>query len=151
MKGPRRQLPVMFHGTVRSGWNPLEWDPEDWFHAGDLSSATWRLKGVGQEGGFEGDEYEGPKSPAVYRISLLPDVRVGNKVAAVRDRETGMYRDLGDRMRDGDAPWIEERTSKYDVIPYENVGEGGTSYFVRAGAVKGVHPFKRYSHHEKGH
>jgi hypothetical protein len=55
-----------------------------------------------------------------------------------------MYRDLGDRLRDGDSQHVERLTSNYDVIPYENTAEGGISYLVRGSAVEASRQVKRY-------
>ena len=132
MRMPRR----VYHGTMRP-----DWSPHDWVHVGDLPAATRRLKAV--QDGFEEDEYEGGV-PTVFSMSIDPSATVSPKVAARYDREIGVYRDLGDRLRDGDDARIQSHMKNFDVIPYENVGEGGTSFYVKGSSLRGVAPFKRY-------
>lgn len=124
----------MFHGTVRKGWTPPEY-----FHAGDLQSATRRLDAVTDRGGFEYDDSE-DRDPSVYRLKIRPEATVHPLVEAVEDPETGMWNDLGHRLEEGSEP---PSAHDFDVVPYENVDEGGTSYWVRGSAVQSSRLYKR--------
>lgn len=157
---------TLFHGTVRPGWDPTSFGEDGWFHAGgDLESATRRLSATARPGGIEETEWEDDEEkdefgrpdirrasthgdPRVFSIRLRPDVRMANKQAAKPYKMadgTYQHRDLGHREQEGwDLDRLEELKKTHDVIPYENLDEGGTGYLVRGSAVESFRSIKRY-------
>ena len=115
----------LFHGTVNPKWTDAEWT-----HLGDRSAAENRLSAVSDPGSFD---YT-PGEPQLHSVRLSPSSRVSPHIPAEFDDETRMWRDLGHRMEEGE--W--EPSGDYDVYPYENIDEGGTSYYVNRSAIQGT-------------
>lgn len=133
--------PELFHGTYNPNWrnNP------SWIHAGSRDAAKTRL-----EEGFY-DEHKG--NPEIHSISLkesatiYPKVIPHREVAETFEDEEGnefqdyTKRDLGMLMDTNmvslQHPSYSHPSGKpYDVYPYENIVEGGTSYVVNPSAIK---------------
>lgn len=133
---------TLFHGSHNPNWtqNP------DWVHLGDRQAAETRLK----EGFYPGQkDTEGD----IYKVYLHPEATVYPKTIGTRDIEEdwrdddGNYytkprtHDLGMLLDGGyvnmSHPAYSHPSGKpYDVYPYENIVEGGTSYLVNPNVIK---------------
>jgi hypothetical protein len=126
MPTPAGEQFVAYHGTV----SPQSWRNAPWVHLGDKDAAHRRLEAVSSPGSFERSEELKPE-PSMFKVEMSPTARVAPFVEAEEDEESGMWVDLGHRLSEG--TW--EPSDEYDVYPYENIDEDGTSYYVRQGAI----------------
>lgn len=120
------QFQHLYHGTV----SPQSWRNASWVHLGNKDAANRRLNAVYDTGSFERSEEVHPE-PSLFKVRVSPQAKVAPLIEAEEDEETGMWVDLGHRLAEG--TW--EPNDDYDVYPYENIDEGGTSYFVRQNTI----------------
>jgi hypothetical protein len=123
-----------YHATV----SPQSWKNAPWVHLGDKSAANRRLDAVTTPGSMEYSEELKPE-PSLFQVGVSPSARVAPHMGAAQDEETGMWADLGHQIAEG--TW--SPSDDYDVYPYENIDEGGTSYYVRQNAISNAQRIPR--------